>query len=127
MELTWKAVYKNGESLNQYNEDGRANKYTDIDRAILKFFEIYKENKLIFKVHLEEGQKLIFRRRVAQQVFSGSKISVYLVGWQKNIKGENVQSIAYIFEDGRIELAGAWNEKSDWFYAPNLIKEEGGK
>jgi hypothetical protein len=45
----------------------------------------------------------------------------YLVGWRRTIGGECVQSIAYVFEEtGRIELAGAFNEKHPWFYSPVL-------
>jgi len=112
MELIWKAIYSDGKSLNQYNE-GKTSKYTDIDRNLLQFFELYNGDKLIFRVHLDDGKRLIFRKRVSQEMNSGNKKNVYLVGWQKKIGGENVQSIAYIFEDGRIELAGAWNEKSN--------------
>ncbi|KKL95154.1 hypothetical protein LCGC14_1857460 [marine sediment metagenome] len=124
MELKWKAIYLDGKSLNQYNEDKSVNKYTDIDRTILKFFELYKENKLILRVHLDDNKRLIFRRRVSLKMGVGITEVVYLVGWQKTVERKNVQSICYIFEDGHIEMAGAWNEKSDFAYAPNLIEEE---
>ncbi len=123
MELKWKAVYLDGKSLNQYNEDGSINKYTDIDRSILQFFELYKENKLILRIYLGDGKRLIYRRRVTLNLLGKIKEVIYLVGWQKKIKGENVQSICYIFEDGHIESAGKWNDKNI-FYAPNLIKQE---
>ena len=123
MEIKWKAVYLDGKSLNQYNEDKSVNKYTDIDRTILKFFELYDRDKLILRVHLDEGKRLIYRRRVALSMDGKITEVIYLVGWQKTIGKENVQSISYIFEDGHIEIAGAWKEDK-WFYAPNLTKEE---
>ena len=126
MELIWKAIYTEG-CLNQYNEDGSVNKYTDIDRTILKFFELYRENKLILRIHLGDEKRLIYRRRVTIGLIGESgkiKDVVYLCGWQKTVGGENVQSISYIFEDGHIESGGAWNEKSSFAYAPNLIEEE---
>ncbi len=123
MEITWKAVYPEG-CLNQYNEDGSVNKYTDIDRTMLKYFELYKEDKLILRVHLGDGKRLIYRRRVALGLDGKIKGVVYLLGWQKTVSGENIQSICYVFEDGHIEMAGAWDEKSPFSYAPNLIKEE---
>ena len=123
MEITWKAVYPEG-CLNQYNEDGSVNKYTDIDRTLLQFFELYKEGKLILRVHLGDDKGLIFRRRVTLSMGGKIKGVVYLVGWQKTVGGENIQSICYVFEDGQIEMAGAWNEKSPFAYAPILIKEE---
>ncbi|MCP6727657.1 MAG: hypothetical protein KJI69_06625 [Patescibacteria group bacterium] len=124
MELNWKAIYSDGKTLNQYNEDKSVNKYTDIDRNILEFFEIYRENKLILRIHLGNDKRLIYRRRITMGFSGKIKVVVYLVGWQKTVNGENVQSISYIFEDGHIEMAGAWNEKSEFAYAPNLIKEE---
>ena len=123
MELTWKAVYSEGE-LNQYNQDGSVNKYTNIDRTILKFFELFDKDKLILRVHLGNDRRLIYRRRVSLSMEGTITEVVYLVGWQKTVGGENVQSISYIFEDGHIEMAGAWNEKSPFAYAPNLIREE---
>ncbi len=122
MELIWKAIYLDGKSLNQYNE-GKVNKYTDINRDLLKFFELYDQDKLILRLHLNKNKRLIFRRRVSLNMQGKITEVIYLVGWQSKIKGENVQSINYIFEDGHIESAGAWDEKSI-FYAPNLIKEE---
>lgn len=124
MELKWKAVYSNGGSLNQYNEDGSVNKYTDIDRGILEFFELYRDEKLIIRIHLGDGKRLIFRRRVSLHISGTITGVLYLVGWQKTVGGENIQSISYLFEDGHIEMAGAWNEKSEFAYAPNLIEEE---
>ena len=123
MELTWKAIYSNDKSLNQYNE-GKVSKYTDIDRKLLKFFELYNEGKLFLRLHLGDGKRLIYRKRVSQEIGTGKKRNLYLVGWQKKVKGENIQSIVYIFEDGHIEIAGKWDEESRFFYSPNLIKEE---
>jgi len=77
MELTWKAIYSEGESLNQYNEDGSVNKYIDIDRSKLHSFELYKEEQLIFRLILEEGQRLIFRRRVAINLEGDTKSFIY--------------------------------------------------
>ena len=123
-ELIWKAIYSDGKSLNQYNEDKSVNKYTDIDRTALKFFELYNGNKIIIRVHLGDDKRLIFRRRVSLSMNSTITEVIYLIGWQKTIGKENIQSISYIFEDGHIEMAGAWNEESPFAYAPNLIKEE---
>ena len=124
MELKWKAIYSDGKSLNQYNEDGSVNKYTEIDRTILQFFELYKEDKLILRVHLGDGKRLICRSRATMNTRGRVTERIYFAGWQKTVGGKNVQSICYIFEDGHIEMAGAWDETSQFAYAPNLIKEE---
>lgn len=128
MEITWRANYHNGNYLNQYNEDGSVNKYTDIDRSLLESFELRKvdgnSNILFFKLLLEKGQRLIFRRRVQVDVSGNTVSTMYLVGWQKNIKGENIQAISYVFEDGHVVMAGQWKDDTRLFYAPNLIEEE---
>lgn len=123
-EITWQAVYVDGKTLSQKNEDGTENKYTDIDRSRLTFFNLYEGTKLIFRLSLEDGRRLIYRRRVSANLYTGNiKQVVYLVGWQKTINGQNIQDIAYIFEDGHIELAGRWKGERT-FTAPNLIKQE---
>ncbi len=123
--IQWKAVYDDGKELPQVNEDGSENKYPDIDRSKLAFFEIYKEEKLIFRLHFQEGRRLIYRRRVSVNAMTKETHAIYLVGWQAIVGGRNVQDIAYIFEDGHVELAGQWKE-GRVFYAPILINEEKG-
>jgi hypothetical protein len=125
--IKWKAVYENGTELPRFNEDGSENKYTDINRAKLEFFEIYKGDRLLLRLHLEEGRRLIYRRRVSKKVSTGEEHAVYLVGWQQTVNGKNVQDIAYIFEDEHIELGGKWKEDTRTFYAPNLIDCEKGE
>jgi hypothetical protein len=70
---------------------------------------------------LEPGQRLIFRRRI-EQPSGGPAIVCYLAGWQQTIHGQNVQSIAYVFEEGsRIEWAGKFREGHAWFYAVDPV------
>lgn len=122
----WRAVYNDGSFLNQYNDDGTNNKYPDIDRVKLEFFELWNGEKLLFRLHLEEGRRLIYRRRVGVAMGVGVTRVIYLVGWQQTINGVNVQDIAYIFSDGHVELAGKW-EDDRTFCAPNLIDCEKGE
>ena len=119
--IYWKAVYNDGKELIQFEEDGTENKYPDIDRSKLAVFEIRKAasgdqpDRLLFKMYLEPGRRLIYRRRVIEKMRFGkakpelvSKEVIYLVGWQATIGGRSVQDIAYVFEDGHVELAGKW-------------------
>ncbi len=115
MNINWRARYFDGSVLEQYDSDGKVNGYENIDRKNLSAFEIYNVDKpepLIFRMFLEEGQKLIYRRRTWQDVNSGGDITgkrfLYLVGWQKNVRGENIQSVNYIHPDGHVEQAGKW-------------------
>ncbi len=123
--IYWKAVYNDGTELSQFEEDGTENKYPDIDRSKLATFEVRKAaakeqpDKLLFKMYMEPGRRLICRRRVMDNYKIGGKSKdptvkrywqevVYLVGWQATIGGRSVQDIAYVFEDGHVELAGKW-------------------
>ncbi len=135
--IYWKAVYNDGTELPQFEEDGTENKYPDIDRSKLATFEIRKaaitnnevdslgfrkyseQDKLLFKMYMQPGRRLICRRRVMDHYKIGGKSKdptvkrywqevVYLVGWQATIGGRSVQDIAYVFEDGHVELAGKW-------------------
>jgi len=36
-----------------------------------------------------------------------------LVGWQKTVKGENIQAINYVYSDGRMELGGDFKNDAD--------------
>lgn len=120
--IYWKAVYKDGTNLCQFGEN-EENKYPDIDRSKLAVFEIRKagaegQDRLLFKLFLEPGRRLIYRRRVLQRYKFGKSQTpepkgtevIYLVGWQANIGGRSVQDIAYVFEDGHVELAGQWKQ-----------------
>jgi len=109
-ELKWKAHYNDGTILPQYNEDGTENGYHSIERNRLSHFVLYDENdKAVFSVRLNPDQRLIYRRRTAMRG-SVAQGLVYLVGWQMTIKGKNIKSIAYIFDDGAVELD---NDRSD--------------
>lgn len=123
--LTWKAIYNDGTFLRQCNADEKTiNKYPDIDRSKLVAFELYDSNKLIFRMDLDPGQKLIFRRRVTKG-FSGNVLGVvYIVGWHQNIDGKSIKKIAFVFEDGHVEFKPDWEKNSKWHYSPNLIECE---
>jgi hypothetical protein len=107
--LLWKAVYLDGH-LNQYNDAGLENKYTDIDRSRLIRFELYDGEKMVHCLFLNDYQRLIFRRRNFISYANGQEIRmvVYLVGYQFNdATGKNYKVINYIHEDGLVELDNA--------------------
>lgn len=123
--MQWVARYTDGSELPQYNGDGSENKYADIDRTRLQTFGLFDDRaRLVIAVHFDEpGKRLIYRRRIEQR--SGfDPVTVCLVGWQQTVAGHNVQSIQYVFPDGTIHSAGAWNEQHPWFYAPELLPQE---
>lgn len=113
--MTWLAQYNDGSSLPQFNPDGSENNYADIDRQRLAAFSIVKDNAPAIVVHLDPGQRLIYRRRVAKHG-NGQETVVLLVGWQATVNGRNVQSIAYVYPDASIHMAGEWRDDHPWFY-----------
>jgi len=123
MEIRWLAIYKNGDRIAQVGPDGKDISYDALpNRDQISDFALYDHStkKAILTLHLEPGQRLIYRRRVAKS--AGGKDEVCcLAGWRRTVAGECIQSIAYVFEStGRIEMAGAFNEKHPWFYSPVL-------
>tara|TARA_R110002167_G_scaffold64455_2_gene182249 strand:- start:2660 stop:3031 length:372 start_codon:yes stop_codon:yes gene_type:complete len=110
MNFAWKAIYSDGTILPQYNEDGSKNGYENIDRTRLKSFCIYGDDVLVFKLHLEPGQRLIYRRRnfINPNDPTAEAIFFYMIGWQQKTGGINTQSINYVYPDGHIEQAGIW-------------------
>ena len=121
-EISWKAVYNDGTCLPQYNKDGSVNKYPDIDRSKLKYFELLDGDRLLFRLHMEPGRRLIVRRRTIGNLFNKKdKKVIWMVGWQWNANGRNVQDIAWVFEDGHVELMGQFKECP--FNAPGKLLE----
>lgn len=122
--IQWRANYNDGTSTDQYEGDVKR-KYEDIDRTRLTSFSLFKDNysAKILTFHLEKDQKLIFRKRVIQTV-GETPIDVYLVGWQQNVNGQNIQSIAYVFPNGQIEIMGAWKGDHILFGKVELLDQE---
>lgn len=126
MAFTWAAVYKDGEVFQQFSpDDGSERSSERIDRKRLSSFVLYgHDGKVLFVQNLDPGHRLIYRRRV-ESVPGSDTLVVHLVGWQKNVGGENVQHITYAFEkDGRIILAGKWRDDHRWFYSVAPVAAE---
>jgi hypothetical protein len=118
--IQWRAIYNDGTSLDALDAiDG----YASIDRARIVSFILVKNNTPLVTIHLKPGQRLIWRKREFYHS-NGTKDTVHLAGWQQTVKGQNVQSILYVFEDGRVEMAGAWDEEHGLYGAPILTENE---
>jgi len=121
----WKVEYTDKSELYQYNDDGSSNKYTDIDRSRLNKFIILKDHKPFFIVNLDSNKRLIYRKRIAQEMNTKKQEIVYLVGYQELVNGRNVQMIAFIFEtSGIIEVLDGFREGHAWFDKVNFLPEE---
>lgn len=125
MRIYWAAKYRDGLTINQFGQDGKEVSTDNLlKREELEAFALwdYETRKPVLTLHLDPGQKLIYRRRCWQRMGEDKPYQVvYLVGWRRTIAGECVQSIAYVFEaDGRVELAGRFRENHPIFDSPKL-------
>jgi hypothetical protein len=104
MKLLPRAVYSDG----TYLDLKKGVSYESIDRSKLTSFCLLKDDTVIFQMVLQEGQRLIWRKRTILTQGQGEKVW-HLIGWQKTIKGENIQCIGYVNEeDGYVLMAGEW-------------------
>ncbi len=122
MPYTWRATYKDGTILDASKDHDLS--VDRLDRKQIEHFELVNQaGKSLMTLHLDPGQRLIYRRRV-DKVTGAPDFVCHLLGWQQTVGGQNVQSILYVFEDGRIEMAGRFREDHPWFYAPELRRFE---
>ncbi len=106
-DFEWVAVYKDNSVFPQFH-DGKENRYADIRRSELQYFDIWRsvgERKLlVYRIHFDTPDKrLIFRRRVHKRP-DGSEMVVVLVGWQITHAKRNIQSLSLIYPAGTIEV-----------------------
>jgi len=124
MDIRWTAQYNDGTVVNQF-QDGKELSYDNLkDREQIASFALWNRDTLkpVLALHLDPGQKLIYRRRCWQRAGEEKPYQVvYLIGWRRTIAGECIQSIAYVFEEtGRVELAGRFRENHPIFDSPKL-------
>ncbi len=112
-ELYWVANYTDGTQLRQF-QDGKEMKYANIDRDRLIRFDMIdaQTEKAVYSMYLNEGKKLIFRRRTLKQI-GKPDVVIFLVGYQitfmTNVGSKTETVINYFHPDGSISLDGARN------------------
>lgn len=122
---TFRVQYNDGSFFPSTLEETkkREHSYEDIDRENLKYFDVIDLNteKLVLRLHFDipdENRRLIWRRRHVMGPHEEKE--VVLAGWQQTVKGVNVQSICYLFQDGHIEMSGDWKQAAPLFSAPEF-------
>ncbi len=109
MTFNWVAHYADGSILRQ--SEGAV--YGDVERERLVAFDLWQGERLVVRVDLRdvdvdgevEGRRLIWRIR-HRKTMKGEDLTVNMIGWQRNVRGRNVQSICYVFEDASILMGG---------------------
>lgn len=118
----WKAVYNDSAELSEAKDVG----YHHIDRSKLRFFLLLdrETEDVKFRVEINDGQRLIWRRRYAIHS-NGMQEIAHLVGKQITISNKNYQWIALIFEDdGRIEFFDKYDKDNPFLNEIELFEYE---
>lgn len=73
--------------------------YGNLNREGLFAIEVHRKDKgLVFQMHIESDSRLIYTRRTIMK--SGFEpMAFYILGWRKNVAGQNIQSINIIYEN----------------------------
>ena len=120
--ITWVAHYTDGSAM----EQSAGHTYRDIDRTRLQAFDLWRDGLLALRIDFRDDglppKRLIWRIR-HQRNSAGLEVDIHLAGWQRTVNGCNVQSVAYVFDDGPIMLGGQFVER-DFMYKPELLEFE---
>ncbi len=121
--MEWTAIYKDDSILEQFTEDGRERLFKEIDQDKLSVFRL--DNRFDcyqYRVNLKDGSfeinderftfngfenskfKLIYFKRVRQNLGGADTKIIYNIGWQTSIKGANYQRIMQIHPDNSISF-----------------------
>jgi len=111
MVMVYKAIYRDGTDFSYSEDEVGTNAFYKIDQSKLDIFELAWDGKIIHRLHMEPGQRLILARRTYGRLVGGDIHVIYLVGYQENINGENRQAITIIHEDGHTELISKWKNE----------------
>jgi hypothetical protein len=97
-------IFNSIEILKQSRIERKARAYD----TMAEMMRSKKTERIVFTLQLQEGQRLIWRKRVISGQFQDDQVW-HLVGWQKTVGGENIQCISYFREDdGVVIMAGQW-------------------
>lgn len=114
-DLMWQAIYEDGKLLQfEKKPDGtiKENKYADIDRDRLIRFDFLnrRTGKPVHAVYINEGKKLIYRRRTLKRMTGEPDVVVFIVGYQITFmtnSGPRAHVVLnYLHPDGSVALDG---------------------
>jgi hypothetical protein len=106
----WRAIYTDDTYLDEFDEhDGTQHGWKDIDLERLHSFVLFSKREHL-QSHLlrltPEARPIFFRRRsIELSIESGEdqgRTTTTVLGMQRTVRGVNVASYTYLFEDGSI-------------------------
>lgn len=94
----WVAKYLDSTELKQIDNAGKEHLFSEIDQSRLKEFS-WIPTQLNFKTYsikLNPDQRVIAFKRNFLSVMTGLQTTIYALGFQQTINGQNVKSIIWI-------------------------------
>jgi hypothetical protein len=127
-DFNFTALYQNGDELTLSDTLS----FDNIPREDLIGMKVRQGNTVILTVHLEPGQKLIYRYRPVKTLGKNPEQEtepfIWLVGVREKIGDRTVQFITYIVnwigKGYTLHQAGKFNDNHPWFYSPALHQHE---
>ena len=131
MPLSWSVEYNDGTVIEYSEKDKEKFNIAHIDTKKLKMILVAFPGRAepVCVVHFDDGRKkpiFVIRNQLPNPKVP-YHVRNYLVGWQMNVNGENIQSINYIFETiGRKLIASDGKQRfekiEDVFWVENAGK-----
>lgn len=116
-QLQWIAFYKDGSVLRQVEPDGEKRAYADIDRSELVEFGLFLDTLCVFSAKFnDDGNKLIWRRRVQQVAGEG----VFIL----HVVGKKGRYVAIIEQNGSAHMYDNFDERDAILAFPQLVAGE---
>lgn len=130
-EFTFTVNYKNGDHITLSDNLS----WDNVDHEGVAGMTAKIGKSELFTLHLEEDQRLIYRKRNVETIGVPAEKNlypvIYLIGWRQKVNGKDVQSITYICnwigKGFQIHQAGKFREDHPWFYPPYLHIHEAWK
>jgi hypothetical protein len=120
MPFTWTAFYHDGGFAQQQRNDK-----LHLDTKVLKSIQLRDHDGRPFLEQLFEPQQRAIYHVLPHTPLSGAVC--HMLGWQESLLQDgreiSVQHIAYASEDGRIVMAGRYDEGLPWFAVTRPVEE----
>ena len=98
--------------------------YDKLDRSQIIKFGIYNEvGGSLIELDVLKGQNFFFRRRVEQNMSTGNKNTVFILGLTQHTE---VIKVVALYPDRKVEIVERFDPRHKWLYPINLLPMERG-
>lgn len=108
----WRGYYRDGETIDEYDEAGRSRGFAAVDQSRLVAFQLIPQQSGLPTPHVvitDDCRPVFFRRRThTASLTTGEETqpveTIHVIGWQRTVRGVNVQSLMALYSDGSVAL-----------------------